>query len=134
MRKAISAITLALCLTACSEEVLDPAFIANPDIRMEIEGRTVFKYDPITCQQSFNADKRRFIVHTDSMTDYYIVTLSDLPSEEGRTINGDVSWTTLSSGTQTKKNIAFKVAKLEGNKVWLWNARNRIQLTVSILE
>ena len=134
MKRLALFIIAALLLAACDRGVLDPAFIANSDIRMEVEGKTVFVYDPIKCQQSFNAEKRRFIVHTDTMSDYYLVTLNDLPSEAGTEVRGDVTWTTSSSGTQTRKNVAFKVAKLEGNTIWLWSARNRIQLTVNYLK
>lgn len=134
MKRIVIATMSALLICSCNRGVLDPAFIANSDIRMEVEGRTMFVFDPITCQQSFNAEKRRFIVHTDNMSDYYLVTLNDLPTEVGREIHGDVTWTTSNSGTQTRKNVAFKVAKLEGNTIWLWSARNRIQLTVNYLK
>ena len=125
---------LALTLSCCREKVnADPAFLASEDLGLTIAGKAVFSYDPLTCQAAFNRERRQFRLSTDTMSDYVIAVLSEIPAEKGQNLSADLRWTT-ERDIRTKKVSAFKVVKLESGKVWLWNNAEKIGLCVRILD
>lgn len=123
---------LALCLAGCREHNLSDDFKFDSTIRLEIKGYTIFRYDPLSCQIGFNRDRCEFRIHTDNMSDFYIIRLDEMPAAEGQTVNGTASWTT-GDDLHTKKT-SFEVIHLEGGKIWLWSPGTRIAAVVMELE
>lgn len=127
----ISAVILLTC--SCHDERLSSAFSARDDVRLQIGGVEQLCYDPLTWQMGFNQEKRQFRVHTDNMSDYFTLTLSSIPEKDGETVNGNLVYTTRSN-VVTKNNVTFKVLRLEGDKIWLWNHSGHIGLEVRLLD
>ena len=121
-----------LCIAGCREHNLSDDFKFDSAIRMEIKGYTVFRYDPLTCQIGFNRERSEFRIHTDNMSDFFIIRLDEMPSAEGQIVNGATSWTT-GDDLHTKKT-SFEVIRLEGGKIWLWSPSTRIAAVVMVLE
>lgn len=127
----IFAVCLALC--SCRKAEVDPAFLESRDIVLDVGGDRVFTYVPALCQMSYNAVRHSFRVHTDTMSDYFSIELEEMPSVTGERVSGDITWTTEDSYVQIRKNITFEAVKLEGDVIWLWDPKNRIQVTVKKL-
>ena len=120
----VSVLCIAGCLSGCREHNLSDDFKFDSTIRMEIKGYTVFRYNPLTCQIGFNRERSEFRIHTDNMSDFFIIRLDEMPSAEGQIVNGATSWTT-GDDLHTKKT-SFEVIRLEGGKIWLWSPSTRI--------
>ena len=129
----ISLLCASLLLCACQREKHLNTFAAQTGICLQERGRTLFRYDPLTCQLAFNRDRRTFRVHTDNMSDFYSVELSRIPVEKGEKVTGQVRWTTQRS-LVNKKNVTLEAIKLEGDVIWLWCASDRFGCTVRVLE
>ena len=133
MRKLFLILVLVLAtFTGCRKSHVSDDFKLNSTLRMEIKGYITFLYDPLTCQISYNPDKYEFRVHSDNMSDFYIIRLDEMPAAEGQTVNGTASWTT-GDDLHTKKT-SFEVIHLEGGKIWLWSPGTRIAAVVMELE
>ena len=126
----ILALVLA-ALTGCRTETLSEEFIEDRTPRMEIKGYTTFLYDPLKCQIGFNQDKCEFRVHTDNMSDFFIVRLSEMPSSENQILDGTAQWTT--GDDLHSKKTSFSVLKMDGDRIWLWSAESSIAVVVQIL-
>ena len=124
---------LSVCmLCACQKEGFDEAFLQSDALRLEIKGYTVFSYDPLSCQMGFSRDKAEFRVHSDNMSDFYILALSRIPAGVGEEIPGSITWTT--SKDIHNKKTTFEVMKLEGGRIWLWSSSNRTAVVVGVLD
>lgn len=121
---------LAWLCTACVYEP-DEAFTASDDIVLEMGGTRVFVYDEGLCQLAWDSAANEFRAHTDNMSDYFILTLSELPGSEGQRVSGRLFWATALTGGH-KNDITFKVVRLEGDVIWLWDARDRIGVSIRV--
>lgn len=127
-------ITLAaLALCSCNEESHRIAFVESDEIRFQVGGTVHFRYDPLTCQLSFSRDLKQFRAQTDNTSDYYVVELSEIPSQVGQSVSANVVWTT-STSILDRSNLSLEVMKIEGNIVWLWSSSGQIGATVVLLE
>lgn len=134
MRKAAAYLLLAaLLLCSCRDDRFITAFTGEDGIHLSVNSKTVFKYDPNTCQMSFNRDRCEFRVHTDYMSDFYTLTLSEIPSRQGQEVKGTLVWST-ETDIYTKKNVTFSAEKLEGDMLWLWTGNGRVGVVVRILD
>ena len=123
---------LALLASSCRQkDNVDPAFLSSQDLGFTINGTPNFTYDPLTCQTGFNSSQRCVLMHSDTMSDYVRADLSAIPESKGQRLTADLKWTTARS-VKTKKATSFKVAKIDGETVWLWNASEKIGLCVRI--
>ena len=122
-----------MLLCSCSDKRYIEPFSMQEEICMELGGRLIFKYNPGQCQLSFNRDRCEFRVSTDNMSDFYSLTLSEIPSEQGQEVTGSLIWTT-PSDIYTKRNVTFETIKLEGNMIWLWTHNGRIGVVVRMLD
>ena len=133
MRKAAFIFFVALAaLMGCRRVDVSEGFQEDETLRMEIKGYTTFRYDPLTCQLAFNREQCEFRVHTDNMSDFYIVRFDEMPAGESQVVGGTITWTT--GDDLHSKKTDFSVLKIEGSKVWLWSAASRIAVVVQILE
>lgn len=132
MRRLILILAALLLACSCNDDRLASAFSARDEVRLQVGGVEIHCYDPLTWQMGFNAEKRQFRVHTDSMSDYFTLTLSKIPQEDDEQVTGTVVYTT-SDNIVTRKNITLKVLRLEGDKIWLWNQSGEIGLEVRLL-
>ena len=116
----------------CEPQTVDtPEFLTDSTLRMEVGKQEILTYNPITCQTALNLHRCEFRMHTDNMSEYFIIRFSSMPSEEGESVTVEsLVWTNPSGTDQTRKNITLEVVKLEGDIAWLWNSRESIRMTV----
>ena len=126
-------LTALLLPVSCSDQRMHNAFCESEDIRLMVGGEIPFVYDPGTCQLAFSRELREFRAHTDNMSDFYAVTLSDVPESIGQRVSGDLIWTT-SKEVLRRKNLTLEVVRIEGDQIWLWSESGRIGLTIRVLE
>ncbi len=112
---------------------VEPEFLNSNDICLRVKGSVVFTYNPLTCQLAFNRKDCEFRVHTDTMSDYYCVTLDAIPSAAEQKIDGNLCWT--SSSSILHKDCTFRVEKISTDGcVWLWDRKDKIGAVVKILD
>jgi len=122
-----------LLLMLCSCEQFDKnSFLAIADVRLEVLGGGSIVYESLGWQQSYNPARNEFRVCTDTASDYFILTLSQTPSFEGQQVTGSLKWTTYST-VESKKNIAFEVIKIEGDKIWLSSKNGQFAACVRLI-
>lgn len=122
----------ALFAAACKPQgIYTPEFLTDASLRMEVGKQQIFIFNPLSCQLACNVERKEFRMHTDTMSEYVLLTLSSLPSEEGEILTASqLIWTSPGGADETRKNIALEVVKLEGDIAWLWNSRESIRMTV----
>ena len=125
---------LLLALTGCKEKVdMDLDMYNSEQISLMVKGKKVFTYTEGTGQLGYNRSLRQFRAGNDDMTSFFVLTLDELPRQEGQEVRGAVQWTSGSSVKSTS-NLVFKVEKYEGTGlVWLWNAQDKTGAVVKIL-
>ena len=129
-------VILLLCvavLTGCQDERQRAAFCENEGVRLLVGGSIAFSYEPNTCQLAFSRDLREFRAFTDTMSDFFLATFSQVPVDLGQRLTANLTWTT-EREVLTRKNLTLEVVRLEGDMVWLWSNAGRIGLVVRILE
>ena len=132
-KKCLPIMCLALLACGCSHGPDLSSFTEEDAVRVEIDGSTEYIYNPKTCQMSFNRENCEFTSGTDTMSDYFIVKLSELPEELGAEVLADVSWTT-STDVMSRKNITLRLVDKQGDKLWLWDSHYRIGVEIRTLE
>ena len=134
MRKYLYIIALSILVgTGCKEKVdMDLDMYNSDQISLMVKGKKVFTYTEGTGQLGYNRALRQFRAGNDDMTSFFVLTLDELPRQEGQEIRGGVQWTSGSSVKST--NLTFKVEKYDGTGlVWLWNATDKTGAVVKIL-
>ena len=128
----LSILTILLCLlSGCNGGgTYTPEFLKDDTLRLAVGREEIISYNPLTCQYAFNTDRLEFRLHTDNMSDYFIVRLQEEPTGEDQVITaGLIRWTSRTGADEVRKNIALQVVKMEGDVVWLWNSRESIKMT-----
>jgi len=130
-RNIFAALAFVIILAGCGENgTYTPEFLTDDTLRLAVGKEEIISYDPLTCQYAYNTEKLEFRLHTDNMSDYFIVRLQSEPTEEDQVVTaGLVRWTSRSGADEVRKNIALQVVKMEGDVVWLWNSRESIKMT-----
>ena len=111
----------------------DRSFTDSETISLTVNKQKVFEYDPITCQLGYNDEKREFRVSTDNMSDYFVVTLSKIPSAKEERVTGSISWTG-EDYIRELRNQTFETVKVERGKIWLWNQTNKLAVIIPIMD
>lgn len=122
-----------LLVTSCCYPDEMTNFSDTDAIRLEVAGMTRFVYNPLNCQMAFNRERGEFRVSTDTMSDYFIVRLSEIPTQTGQEVTGDVIWTT-DTDVVNRNGITLRLVNVQGDKMWFWNANYRIGAEVRVLE
>lgn len=133
MKKLSLILLAAACLASCRGEALRDDFAEMGGVRCVVKGRSTLVYNPVSCQMSFNRERREFRVCRDNMADFYSLKLSAIPAENGQKLSGDVQWTT-SDNLNRKKNVGFEVVRNEAGKFWLWSGALRLGVIVQVLD
>ena len=128
----LTVILILATLTGCVEEgTYTPEFLTDATLRMTVGKTDIITYNPLTCQYAYNSDNLEFRLHTDNMSDYFIISLQSEPTEEDQMVTaGLLRWTSPAGADQVRKNIVLQVVKMEDDVVWLWYSRESIKMTV----
>ena len=123
---------LLLALSSCVEHgTYTPEFLTDATLRMAVGNTEIITYNPLSCQYAYNSDNLEFRLHTDNMSDYFIIRLQAEPTEEDQMVTaGLLRWTSPTGADEVRKNIVLQVVKMEGDVVWLWYSRESIKMTV----
>lgn len=98
-----------------------------------IGGKAMHEFEPETWQAGFNRSKKQFRVSNDTMSDFYVLVCSEIPSREGQKVTADLIWS--SNRIMNRKGLTFSVKKFNNRgMVWLWNSKHRIGVSVLIAE
>ncbi|MBR6864155.1 MAG: hypothetical protein IKM75_04760 [Bacteroidales bacterium] len=134
MRKYLYIIILsALALTGCKEKVeMDLDMYNTEQVSLMVKGKKVFTFSEDNGQLGFNRTLRQFRASNDDMSDYFVLTCSELPRQEGQEIRAELK---RGYGSHiSTSNIVFKVEKYDDTGlVWLWNATDKTGAVVKIL-
>ena len=135
LSRLLSLLPAAVLLVSCVQQgVTDLSdFMQDNTVRLEMDGKTIFRYNPSDCQLAFNEKRCEFRAHTDTMLDYFVLTLDALPASSGQTVNGVLAWST-PGGERTKENIALKAVLIRGDVIWLCDKSYRNAVVVRVLK
>ena len=137
MRKVLNiliCVTVALAVACCNgRNGYDRDFLESDTISLTVNREKVFEYDPFTCQLGYNDAKREFRVSTDNMSDYFVVTLSKIPTSKDDQVTGSLTWTG-PDYTRDLKNLSFNTVKVQNGKIWLWNQANKLAVIVPVMD
>ncbi len=124
-----------LFLCACEPQgVTDLAgFVADDTVRLEIDGERVLSYDPVSCQLAYNEKRCEFRLNTDTMLDYFVLSLSEIPANPKTAVTATITWST-TSGERTKNNITLYAKRIQGDILWLCDDSCRNAAVVRVLE
>lgn len=132
MKRYIIVIIAALSLACgCNKEKVDQDFLNSEDLCLIEAGRKIHTYDPLTWQVSFSQDKKEFRVFSDTMSDYYVLTCSEVPTAVGQEIHANLKWS--ESTIVNRSGLTFRVEKISNGKIWLWCKKSRIEVSVMTL-
>ena len=135
MRKYLYIIALLVLVgTGCEEKVdMDLDLYNSDQVSLMVKGKRVFTFTEGTGQLGYNRTLRQFRAGNDDMTSFFVLTLDELPRQEGQEIRGSVKWTSGSSVKSTS-GLTFKVVKYDGTGlIWLWNSADKTGAVVKIL-
>ena len=126
-----------LCLIAlCScqpQGITDlSSFVADDTVRLEIDGQTILRYDEMNHQLAYNEMHCEFRLQTDTMLDYFVLTLSEIPGDSKTGVAATLIWST-SYGERTKEITLF-ARRIKGDLLWLSDESCRYAVVVRILE
>lgn len=122
-----------LSASACNYDNPDPEILSDSVPKMVIDGRTIMEYRESSCQLGADPEGRIYFVCTDSMSDFFHVTLERRPCTPGEEITAtSVRWTTPDDNIE-KNNVVFKLIQLENDTIWLWSPKLRMALVLRSL-
>lgn len=134
MRKfVILCIGIAAAIACLPQNTISDGFLDDKRIRLEYRGKEMFVYDEDNCQLSYSMQKAIFGVHTDTMSDYFFLEMSEVPSSIGQEVKARIVWTT-ERDEESKNDITLQVMKLQGDRIWLWDSSDRIGVVTRVLE
>ena len=89
MNKHISLIYTALAasillVAGCKDPVSPEPETNDFDVTLKVNGKTVFTYDQMGCQASYDEKTATFCAFTDGMSDYFTVSCGTMPTEVGQ--------------------------------------------------
>ena len=130
----LSPLVLLLTLVSCQQTEVDAEFLEEYGVCLKVDGKMVHVFDELTWQLSYNATSKTFRAHNDTMSDYFSLKCSSLPTYEGQSLSGSLEWSA-SSDIKTRSGLDFTVEQIDpdGN-VWLWCSKKAIGVCVRVLD
>lgn len=95
-------------------------FLNQTQYGVYADGSVTFAFDESSCQIAYNAARRSVRLQKDDMSAYVIVTLDSTPVLDA-TVTVDVQGV----GITKANNVDMNVVKTDGDKVWLWDNKNK---------
>lgn len=124
---------LAAMVSCIRPDTVPDTFLADDCVRLEMNGKELFRYSEDSCQLYFSRSDSGFGAHTDTMSDYFFLRLNGIPSGMDQEFTAYLKWTT-SRDEPSKDGITLRVVKLQGDKLWLWDHSGRTGAVVRVLE
>ncbi len=133
----ISAVILtALTLSSCNPDFNEADFVSTiSGVCLMVDGKTVMEYDSNVHQLAWREKDLQFRMMDDSVNDYFVVTLSNIPTEMGEVISAEVQYTTNDSVRTVSGS--FNASKISNNSsgayYWLWDSSDKVAAVIQIL-
>ncbi len=128
----VTALLAALSLCGCVHTTILPSFLSDDTVRLEIDGAPVFTYDKVSCQLSFNEQRGHMGAMTDTMLDFFCVTLDHIPQNVGEKARASISWTT-PEGEKSINEVTLETKRIKGDILWLCDEAQRTAAVVRVL-
>ena len=129
----ICALCLVLSAAGCNRDGFNKSDLEITDVCLRVKGEEVFGYIPYATQMSLNRGRKEFRAGTDTMSDYFLLKMSELPREHGQVFTGTLQWTT-ADDIVTRTGLSFKAEKVgDDGTVWLWCAAQKITVVMKML-
>ncbi len=122
-----------LLAVSCNNRSSLSHFTSDNTVRLEIDGTTVFSYEPATCQLFFNEGRCKLGASTDTMLNYFELTLSEIPDHTGNKVTGSVIWST-PAGERRRENVTLEAKRISGDVIWLCDQSRHTAAVVRVLE
>ena len=87
----ICALCLVLAAAGCNRDGFNKSDLEITDVCLRVKGEEVFAYIPYATQMSLNRGRKEFRAGTDTMSDYFLLKMSELPREHGQVFTGEVA-------------------------------------------
>jgi len=135
MRRILIFLMIAALSCACNNEYLEveEEMKGCEEIGLWVKGEQVFKYSDKLCQYSWNPETKQFTAFTDSVADWFSVSMDSEPYETDDKVTAAISWTT-KSDIKTRKDVELKVIRTEKQKIWLWSRKAGTGAIVEIIK
>ncbi|MBO4475503.1 MAG: hypothetical protein J5737_02100 [Bacteroidales bacterium] len=131
--KGIIFILCALLCASCTKSTHLESFLSDSTVRLEIDGEPVFIFSPATCQLSYNEQRKEFRAMTDTMLDYFCVTLSAIPAGEGKKATAAIAWST-PGGERSRNDVTLEAKRIKGDVIWLCDDSRHTAVVVTVLK
>lgn len=128
------ALILALtALPACNRDGFNKSDFEITDVCLKVKGTVIYSHVPGATQAAINRGRKEFWAGTDTMSDYFQLTMSELPRQNGQTLTGSLQWTT-DDDVVTRTGLSFKVERIgDDGTVWLWCASQKTLVVMKLL-
>lgn len=124
---------LALTVTACNRDGFDKADFEITGACLKVKGAVVYEYTAGASQMALNRGHKQFWAGSDTMSDYFLLRMSELPKEDGQVLTGNLQWTT-DDDVVSRNSLSFKVERIaDDGTVWLWCAAQQIMVVMKLL-
>lgn len=127
---------LTICAAACHEEKsFDDGLTRKYDVPCLLAGGSVkHKYQEGTWQELYSPTQVVFCIGDDTMSEYFQVELSAVPSYIGQSLTGSVEWTS-DTDVRAHKGLSWTVEDItDAGLIWLWNSQRKIVVALRVLE
>jgi len=131
--RSIIAVAAAILCCACTQTTSLTTFLADDTVRLEIDGEKVFVYSPAVCQLSYNEQRGEFRAMTDTMLDFFCITLSAIPERTGDTAVASMTWSS-DNGERSRNEITLEAKRIKGDMIWLCDRSQHTAAVVRILK
>ncbi len=127
-------ILLAVSLCGCVKTYEpDQFFLEESDMVLKIGGKNKIRYNSDNYQIGYSPDRKQFRLHNDTMSEFFILTCSELPSKQGQKVKCALKYCTANE-IDYKTGLEFDVRKISDNIIWLWCKKKNIGVTVKTLD
>ncbi|MCD8208453.1 MAG: hypothetical protein LUD72_10985 [Bacteroidales bacterium] len=139
MKALLKIFALALVATlsySCENRFNEADFVTTLDsVCLIINGSPFMEYDQYYHQLAWNGGELQFRMMDDYANDYFIVNLSNMPSQMGEVVSAEIIYTTVDSikefsGSFNASKISYNSS---GTLIWLWNESNRMGAIIQTL-
>lgn len=130
---AVLAVAALMSVSCGKRDGFDKAELKSSNVCLKVKGAMAFSYEPATCQMAFNRGRREFRAGRDTMSDYFVIKMSEIPSQAGQNLTGSLTWTT-DDDVLTLQSLSFRVEDVDNDgTVWLWCAKQKTLAVIKIL-
>lgn len=128
VNKLLSAVMVSVAffvMAGCVKDNLGEANLQASEISLSKDGKVLAEYNAAKWQTGYNKAHAEYRVHTDDMSQYFILQCSEEIDSEGQEIKADLNY--FLNGNRVKAvGLDFVVQKIgKDGMIWLWNASKK---------